>query len=75
MSSVSLAQARAAKARALAVFGAYGEVVGVGLVRLADGSYGIKVNFREAPSAPESLPAAVDGVPITIEVVGRIRKL
>jgi hypothetical protein len=74
MSDASLDQARAAKARALEVFARFGEVVGVGLVRLGAG-YAIKVNFKSTPSSPDALPSAIDGVPVTVEVVGSIRKL
>lgn len=73
MTAASLAQARAAKARALEIFSRFGVVVGVGLVRMADG-YGLKVNLQRQPAATR-LPRSVDGVPVTVEVVGAIRKL
>jgi hypothetical protein len=72
MSVASLAQARAAKARALEIFSRFGEVVGVGLVRVGEG-YGVKVNLQSA-STKNPLPRSVDGVPVTVEVVGSIRK-
>ena len=73
MTAASLAQARAAKARALEIFSRFGVVVGVGLVRLGEG-YGVKVNLQKPPADP-GLPQSVDGVPVTVEVVGPIRKL
>jgi hypothetical protein len=69
----TLEQARAAKGRALEVFGALGTVVGVGLTRV-DGGYGVKVNLESAPPAGTRLPDAVDGVPVRVEVVGRVKK-
>ena len=72
MDGASLAQARAAKPMALRLFRRIGEVVGVGLVKLGDG-YGVKVNLQSSPKAAE-LPRAVNGVPVTVEVVGQIRK-
>lgn len=73
MTAASLAQARAAKARALEIFSQFGDVVGVGLVRVGEG-YGVKVNLQRPPAATR-LPRSVDGVPVTVEVVGIIRKL
>jgi predicted secreted protein len=72
MAGATLAQARAAKAKALEVFSRLGEVVGVGLVKLDDG-YGVKVNLQSRPKSG-SMPRAVAGVPVTVEVTGPIRK-
>jgi len=69
----TLELARAAKARALDVFAPLAPVVGVGVTRV-DGGYGVKVNLESAPPAGTPLPAAVDGVPVKVEVVGRLRK-
>jgi hypothetical protein len=69
----TLEQARAAKSRVLAVFEGLAQVVGVGVTRL-DGGYGIKVNLRTALPEGTAAPAAVDGVPVRVEVVGTIRK-
>ena len=71
MKSCTLDQARAAKAKALTLFSALAPVIGVGLTRIGEG-YGLKVNLERKPTAP--LPADVDGVPIRVEVVGRISK-
>ena len=73
MKGASIDAARAAKARALEVFGRLGgEVVGVGLTRVADG-YGLKVNLRAPVTPGATLPESVEGVPVRVEVVGRIR--
>lgn len=70
----TLEQARAAKARVLAVFERLAPVVGVGVTRL-NGGYAVKVNLRAAPPEGTVLPASVDGVPVRVEVVGTIRPL
>ena len=46
---------------------------GVGITRI-DGGYGVKVNVEAAPAADAKLPEAIDGVPVRIEVVGKLRK-
>jgi hypothetical protein len=69
----TLDRARAAKGRALEVFQSMGTVVGVGVTRVGDG-YGVKVNLEAEPATGAKLPADVDGVPVTVEVVGRLRK-
>jgi hypothetical protein len=71
MNACTLAQARAAKSKATALFSALAPVVGVGLTRVGDG-YGLKVNLERAPIKP--LPPDVDGVPVRVEIVGRIGK-
>jgi hypothetical protein len=68
----TLDQARAAKGRVLEVFGKVAPVVGVGITRIGDG-YGVKVNLESLPG-DQSLPDAIDGVPVRIEVVGTIKK-
>ena len=66
-----LDRARAAKARAHAVFSKLGDVVGVGITTIGS-KYGLKINLA-APSRSK-LPTEVDGVPVRVEVVGNIRK-
>lgn len=66
-------RARAAKARAHAVFSKLGEVVGVGITTIGS-EYGLKVNLASPPPTSTELPTEVDGVPVRVEVVGRIRK-
>jgi hypothetical protein len=73
MRCVTREEARSEKARALEIFGRIGIVVGVGITRI-DGGYGIKVNFRDEPAPDTELPQDVNGVPVKIEVVGRIQK-
>ena len=72
MSGCTLDEARAAKARALEVFGRKAKVVGVGITRIA-GGYGVKVNLSEPPAPDAGLPDTVEGVPVRVEVVGTIR--
>jgi hypothetical protein len=72
MKGASIDEARAAKARALEIFGRLGDVVGVGLTRVDDG-YGLKVNLRAPVARGATLPESVEGVPVRVEVVGRIR--
>ena len=72
MSGRTRDEARAAKARALEVFGRKAQVVGVGLTRIG-GGYGVKVNLGATPPPDADLPDTVDGVPVRVEVVGTIR--
>ncbi|HEX8199601.1 MAG TPA: hypothetical protein VF590_03880 [Isosphaeraceae bacterium] len=72
MSGCTLDEARAAKARALEVFGRAARVVGVGITRIA-GGYGLKVNLGEPPAPGADLPDTVAGVPVRVEVVGPLR--
>lgn len=67
----SLEVARAAKQKALTAFEGLAEVNGVGITRVGSG-YGIKVNLAATPPTDADLPDEVDGVPLVIEVVGRI---
>ena len=68
--AVSLEQARAAKSQLSDVLGGRDLVVGIGVARSGAG-WQIKVNLvRDAPEL--DVPAHVDGVPVTVEVVGRI---
>jgi hypothetical protein len=69
----TLDQARAAKSRVLQVFERLVQVVGVGITRIDD-SYGVKVNLAAKPPSFVKLPVDVDGVPVWVEVVGKIRK-
>jgi hypothetical protein len=72
--NASLKDAQAAKGVATKVFhGLVGEVA-VGIMRLNDDYFGLKVNLTDEPPADVSLPKEIDGVPVKIEVVGRIRK-
>lgn len=73
MKACSLDEARAAKPSALEVFERVGNVVGVGITRIEDG-YGLKVNLSQLPGKNVTLPTEVKGVPVRVEVVGKIRK-
>ncbi len=73
MSDESLNRARAVKARVLAVFQPIAEVVGVGITKIGD-AYGVKVNLRKQPAADTTLPESIEGVPLTVEIVGTIKK-
>ncbi len=69
--TVSLEQARAAKAAAAKVFRQIADVVGVGITRVR-GDYAVKVNLREAPAAGIELPSTVDGVQVRVEITGSV---
>ena len=65
--------ARRAKKPALAAFEKIAQVVGIGITQFNDG-YALKVNLASPPADGTVLPKAIDGVPVQIEVVGKIRK-
>jgi hypothetical protein len=69
----TLDEARAAKPLVEQALAGLADVVGVGLTRVGRG-YGVKVNLSREPAHPESIPADVAGVPVRVEVVGKIRK-
>lgn len=69
--SSALDKARAAKERAHKVFSKLADVVGVGITTVGS-EYGLKVNLSSEPT--KDLPKEVDGVPVKVEVVGKIRK-
>jgi hypothetical protein len=69
MSTSTLEEARAAKQKALRTLG-LDKLGSVGITRF-DGGYALKVNLENPPASP--LPDEVDGVPVRIEVVGKIR--
>lgn len=72
---VSLEVTRAAKQRAAQVFAAIlGEEVSVGITRLDDDGFGLKVNLTAEPDSSVSLPDEVQGVSVQMEVVGPIKK-
>jgi hypothetical protein len=72
---VSLQSARAAKQRAGQVFASLvEEEVAVGIVHLGDDGFALKVNLTSEPRKDIELPDEVEGVPIQVEVVGKVRK-
>jgi len=68
----TLEEARAAKRKAALRLAGVPQVSGIGVVRLRAG-YGLKVNLAEKVAAG-TVPEAVDGVPLQVAVVGRIRR-
>lgn len=72
MGAVTLEQAQAAKAEAMDIFSRLGEVLGVGITKIGP-DYAIKVNLRAEPAASASAPKEVRGVPVKLEVIGRVR--
>jgi hypothetical protein len=71
--AISIERARAAKERILALLPKTLSVQGVGITQVGD-DYAVKLNLAEASPPGVSLPAAVEGVPVVVEVVGRISK-
>lgn len=69
----SLQLARDAKAKALEVFTEIAGSAAVGITRIGD-RYGLKVNLVEPLPQNVTLPESVDGVPVRVEVTGRIVK-
>ena len=72
MKAASISKARAARAKAAELLGDSKLVNGIGIAREAKG-YAVKVNLVKVPR-DGSLPAEIDGVPVRVEVVGRIKK-
>jgi hypothetical protein len=73
MATITLEQARAAKAEAQSVFSKIGEVMGIGITKIGRG-YAIKVNLRGPLPQKASAPRAVRGVPVKLELTGAIRR-
>lgn len=71
--NAELDAARAAKSRVKGLFPKEAVVCGVGLTRRG-GHYCIKVNLEHELGPDVQLPEEVDGVPVVIKVVGKIRK-
>lgn len=69
----TLEEARAAKKAALGVFERLTKVTGIGITRSGPG-YGLKINVQSPLPATASVPKAIDGVPVRVEVVGPVRK-
>jgi hypothetical protein len=72
--SASLKDAQAAKRQCAKVFGDLVGEVAVGIMKLGKDGFALKVNLTEAPEEGISLPSEIEGVPVKVEVVGRIRK-
>ena len=69
----SLDDARRAKTAVVRMLEHHDAVNGVGVARVDDG-FVVKVNLSRPPDPDIVLPASVDDVPITWEVVGEIGK-
>lgn len=69
----SLQLARDAKAKTIEVFTEIAGSAAVGITRVGN-RYGLKVNLVEPLPQNVTLPESVDGVPVRIEVTGRIVK-
>lgn len=67
----TLEEARAAKAKLAAIADRLDGVQGVGITRTGAGC-AVKLNLAARPET--DVPAEIDGVPVVVEVVGRIRK-
>lgn len=67
----NLEKARAAKALAVSRLAGLAQVNGVGITRVGQG-YGVKINLSEQLHPGTEIPAAIDGVPVVVELVGRI---
>ena len=70
---ISLEQARAAKESAKVLLTALPGVVGVGITKVGE-DYALKVNLRAPLPAGVSVPERIGGVPVKVEVVGRITR-
>lgn len=69
----SLQKARDAKAETLRIFTGLAGSAAVGITRIGD-QYGLKVNLARPLAESVSPPSSVNGVPLRIEVTGRITK-
>lgn len=65
----TLERARAAKETLRERLASLSELRGIGIAVL-DGGYGVKVNLLRQPETP--IPQEIDGVPIVIDIVGRV---
>jgi hypothetical protein len=66
----TLDEARAAKEKVRLALADRPEVTGIGITRRGDG-YAVKVDLARPCAA---VPPAVGGVPVHVEIVGRVRK-
>ena len=70
----TLDEARRAKAVVADLLASRDMVNGVGVARV-EGGYAVKVNLARPLEPDLTLPASIEGVPVTWEVTGEIRKL
>jgi hypothetical protein len=69
---ITIHQARKAKATLAKHLAGTKEVVGLGLTKQGD-DYAVKVNLSSRPKR-KKFPESVGGVPVCVEVTGKIRK-
>jgi hypothetical protein len=72
MNEATLESARQAKAKLNSILDGVGNVVGIGITRVGVG-FGVKVNLSDGADAA-LVPSEVEGVPVIVEVTGRITK-
>lgn len=74
----TLDQARLAKPKALEIVRSHPELhealTGIG-ISFAESGYGLKINFSTRVPWEAVLPASIDGVPLQVEIVGRVEGL
>ena len=70
--TTTLDSARLAKAKLTSILATARNVVGIGITRVG-GGFGLKVNLSDRDESV-TVPSEVDGVPIVVEVIGRITK-
>ena len=71
--AITLEQARAAKESAKSLLATLPGVVGVGITKIGE-DYALKVNLGAPLPTGVSAPERISGVPVCVEVVGRITK-
>ncbi|HET8797321.1 MAG TPA: hypothetical protein VFO89_06530 [Thermoanaerobaculia bacterium] len=72
MTGATLEQAYAAKAKMRELLADLPVLSALGIAVLADG-FGVKVNLSRLPA--RAIPDQIDGVPVVIDIVGRISPL
>jgi hypothetical protein len=70
----SLEAARQAKNKAKSLLQNVPHVSGVGITQV-DERYAVKVNLEEDPDPTHPIPLDIDGVPVVIHRIGKVRKL
>lgn len=68
----ALSRARTVKDRLQKTLASRADVCGIGITKVGM-SYGVKVNLSDGADR-DSVPTAIQGVPIVVDVVGPIRK-
>ena len=70
---IDIERARAAKRRLYELLPDSLQINGIGITWVGE-DYAVKLNLDSAPPDGLDLPRAVDGVPVVVEVVGKIAK-